>query len=57
MVFVQKESSGDLGKRSKKRLKTVEANEEYQIMVANMDTLREVDGMVHANVVQMLEHV
>ena len=41
-------------KKCKKHLKTDELHGEYQISIANMEGLRELNGVVYYNVVKML---
>ena len=59
IVLVGKEGSGELskrrnGKKSKKYLQTDDLDDEYQITIANMQVLRQLDNGVYSNVVQML---
>ena len=59
IVLVEKEGSGELSKRrnekkSKKHLQTDDLDDEYQITIANMQALRQLDNGVYSNVVQML---
>ena len=59
IVLVEKEGSGELskrrnGKKSKKHLQTDDLDDEYQITIANMQALRQLDNGVYSNVVQML---
>ena len=58
MCSLGRTTSGDLGTSSKnkkcKKLKTDEPNDEYQVMMANMEALRELDYVVYANAVKLL---
>ena len=60
VVLVEKDKSGGLGdmsksKKGKKCKEHLKTNDEYQVMVASMEVLRQMDIGVYENVVQMLE--
>ena len=52
--YLDQSSKIKKGKKSKKHLKTDQSDEEYQIMIANMESLRELDVVVYEDVVKML---
>ena len=58
-MLVGKERSDELskrknGKKSKKLLKTPnELDDEYHIIIANMQALRQLDNVVYGNIVKM----
>ena len=59
VVLVEKDKSGGLGdmsksKKGKKCKEHLKTNDEYQVMVASMEVLRQMDIGVYENVVQML---
>ena len=54
--YLDQSNKNKKGKKSKKHLKTdqSDSDEEYQIMIVNMESLRELDDVVYENVVKML---